>query len=98
MKVGKKFNKNDIGLIVKSKEKHISFSIKISVYLAGVIHKDRKEIRKNIQLKFIDSCRFMASSIAKLSSNLDDNQYKNLREFYTRDKVFWLMWCKCVYS
>ena len=81
MKEGKKFNKNDIGLIVKNNEKHISFDVKVNVNLAGVISKDSKEMRKNIQLRFIDSCRFMASSIDKLSSNLNDNQCKNLREF-----------------
>ena len=68
--LGKKFNKDDIGVIAENKEKYISFNVKINVRLAGVGNKDGKEVCKNIQLRFIDSCRFMASSLGKLASNL----------------------------
>ena len=61
--LGKKFNKSDIGVIAENKEKYISFNVKINVKLAGVKNKDRTEAHKNIQLRFIDSCRFMASSL-----------------------------------
>ena len=65
--------------------------------LAGVSNEDRKEVRKNIKLRFIDSCRFMASSLDKLASNLDDDQCKHLREFYKEEEVFRLMRRKGVY-
>ena len=68
--LGKKFNKDDIGVIAENKEKYISFNVKIKVKLAGVSNKDSKEVRKNIQLRFIDRCRFMASNLDKLASNL----------------------------
>ena len=61
--LGKKFNKDDIGVIAKNKEKYISFNVKINVKLAGVRDKDGKEVHKNIKLRFIDSFRFMASSL-----------------------------------
>ena len=39
----------------------------------------------------------MASSLDKLASNLDDDQCKNLREFYKEDEIFRLMRHKGVY-
>ena len=59
--LGNKFNKGDIGVITENREKYISLNVKINVKLAGVTNKDGKEVCKNIQLTFIDSCRFMAS-------------------------------------
>ena len=64
--LGKKFNKDDIGVIAENKEKYISFNIKINIKLAGVKHKDGTEVCKNIQLRFTDSFRVMASSLDKL--------------------------------
>ena len=68
--LGRRFNKNDIGVIAENKEKYISFNVKINVKLAGVKYKDGTEVCKNIQLRFIDSSRFMASNLDKLASNL----------------------------
>ena len=58
------------GLIKENKEKYISFNVKINVKLTGIKYKDDTEVCKNIQLSFIDSCRFMASSLDILASNL----------------------------
>ena len=68
--LGRKFDKDDIGVIAENKEKCISFNVKINVKLAGVKDKDGKEVYKNIKLGFIDSLRFMASSLNKLANNL----------------------------
>ena len=68
--LGRKFNKNSIRVIAENKEKCISFNVKIKVKLAGVRDEDGREVCENIQLRFIDSCRFMASSLDKLASNL----------------------------
>ena len=38
--------------------------------LAEVKYKDGTQVHKNIQLRFIDRCRVMASSLDKLASNL----------------------------
>ena len=68
--LGRRFNKNDIGAIAENKEKYISFNVKINVKSSGVKYKDGTQVHKNIQLRFIDSCRFMTSSLDKLASNL----------------------------
>ena len=68
--LGKRFNKDDIGVIAENKEKYVSFNVKINVKLAGARDKDDREVYKNIQLRFIDSFRFMVSSLDKLASNL----------------------------
>ena len=70
----KRFNKNNIGVIAENKEKYIRFNVKINVKLAGVSNKDGTGVCRNIQLRFIDSCRFMALGLDKLASNLDDDQ------------------------
>ena len=57
-------------LFAENKEKYISFNVMTNVKLTGVSNKDGKEVRKNIHLRFIDSCRFIASSLGKLASNL----------------------------
>ena len=64
--LGRRFNKNDIGVInyfiffiAENKEKYISFNVKINVKLGGVKYKDSTQLHKNIQLRFTDSCRFL---------------------------------------
>ena len=95
--LGKRFKKNDIGVITENKEKYISFNVKIHVRLAGVSNKDGTPLCKNIHLRFIDSCRFMVSGLDKLASNLDDDWCKHLREFYKEGEVFRLIRRKGVY-
>ena len=57
-----------------------------------MINKDSsKEVRKNIQLRFIDSCKSIVSSLDKLVFYLDGDQFKNLQEFFTGDEVSKLM-------
>ena len=40
----------------------------------------------------------MALGIVKLGSNLEDDQSKNLKEFYTEKKVFKLMMSQAVFN
>ena len=88
--LGRSFNKNNTGVIAENKEKYINFNVKINIKLAGVSNKDGIEVRKNIQLRFIDSCRFMASSLDKLASNLNDVSVSTLGSFKRKIKFLGL--------
>ena len=57
-----------IGVIAKNTEDYISFSIKVEV--DKYIDKDGKERPKEIELRFIDSIKFMSSSLDSLVNNL----------------------------
>ena len=82
--LGRKFNRDDIGVIAENKKKYISFSVPILVKL-GITDKNGKAVVKKVKLRFIDSCRFMPSSLDKLAKNLDDEQFENLRHFYQEE-------------
>ena len=55
-------------VIAKNKEHYISFSIKVVV--DKYIDKNGVEKDKEIELRFIDSLRFMSSSLDSLTTNL----------------------------
>ena len=57
-----------MGVIAKNKEDYITFSISVEVY--KYIDKDREERSKEIELRFIDSFKFMSSSLDSLINNL----------------------------
>ena len=69
----------------------------LNVNLVGVKYKDGTQVCESIQLRFRDSCRFMALGLDKLASNLDDDQCKHLRDFYKEEEAFKLMRRKSVY-
>ena len=57
-----------MGVIAKNKEDYITFSI--SVEVDEYIDKDGEERSKEIELRFIDSFKFMSSSLDSLINNL----------------------------
>ena len=74
--LGKKFDKGKIGGIAENKEKYISFTI--DVVVDRYLDKEGKEREKKIQLGFIASMRFMASSLDSLFYPVfwSHNEYK----------------------
>ena len=48
-------------------------------------------------MRFIDSCRFIASSLHKMASSFDDDRIKNLKVFYIGDEVLRLWDVKVYY-
>ena len=59
---------SEMGVIAKNKEDYISFSIKVPV--DKYIDKNGEEKDKLIELRFIDSFKFMSSSLDSLTKNL----------------------------
>ena len=47
----------------------------------------KEEINVNRELRFIDSLRFIASSLDKLSSNLKIDQFVNLKKYYSGNQL-----------
>ena len=58
---------SEMGVITKNKEDYISFSIKVPV--DSYIDKNGEEKDKLIELRFIDSFKFMSSSLESLTKN-----------------------------
>ena len=63
-----------MGVIVKNKEDYISFSIKVPV--EKYIDKNGEEKDKLIELRFIDSFKFVSSSLDSLTKNLVSSSKK----------------------
>ena len=63
-----------------NEEKYISFSREVVV--DKFVNKEGKEITVKRELRFLDSFRFMPSSLDALSKNLSKEQCKNIGEFY----------------
>ena len=59
---------SELGVIAKNKEDYISFSIKVPA--DSYIDKNGEEKDKLIELRFIDSFKFMSSSLDSLTKNL----------------------------
>ena len=68
MEVIAKNKEDDMEVIAKNKEDYISFSIKVPV--DSYIDRNGEEKDKLIELRFIDSFKFMSSSLDSLTKNL----------------------------
>ena len=53
--------------------------------------KEEKEVNVKRELRFIDSLRFVASSLNKLSSNLKIDQFVNLKKYYSGNQLSLLL-------
>ena len=84
--LGKKFDTGKIGVISENKEKYISFNVD------GVVDShidDSGEVKtKKIQLRFIDSFRFMASSLDSLRSNLVETNEIFCKKCISRKRLY----------
>src|SRR5271156_816226 len=74
-------NGEKINCIPTNEEKYISFSREVIV--DKFVNEEGEEKLVKRELRFIDSFRFMASSLDALSKNLHKDQCKNLKKFYS---------------
>ena len=89
--------KGDIRCIPQNEEKYISFTKEITVDTFVDENGEKKEVKR--ELRFIDSFKFMATSLDKLVTNLASSskeKFKDTRKFFTSNQ-FELMLRKGVY-
>ena len=55
------------------------------------MNEEGKEVNVKRELRFIDSLRFMASSLDKLSGNLKIDQFVNLKKYYSGNQLSLLL-------
>ncbi|CAH1099545.1 unnamed protein product [Psylliodes chrysocephalus] len=85
--------KESVSAIAQTKEKYISFSKSILVNKSN-----NPKVRDTfIKLRFVDSFRFLAKSLDKLSETLESNQCNEVRKYFPNDQQFNLMRCKGVF-
>ena len=75
-----------MGVIAKNTEDYISFSIKVEV--DKYVDKNGEEKYKEIELRFIDSFKFMSSSLDSLVNNLakGDHKFWGFEEYSDKQK------------
>ena len=87
------YSEGDISCIANNDEKYISFSKQITVgtYKKRMMNKegDFYSVEKPIHhtIRFIDSFRFMSTSLSKLVNNLPKTAFQNVGKYYTREKL-----------
>ena len=75
-----------IKCIPNNEERYISLSKNIKVY-SYTDKETRDDGYINHEMRFLDSFKFMASSLDKLSSKLDKEQFTNLNSMYKGDQL-----------
>ena len=79
----------DISCIPNNEENYISFTKQVIV--DKFVNKEGRKVNMKRELRFIDSLRFMASSLDKLSSNLKIDQFVNLKKYYSGNQLSLLL-------
>ena len=82
-------SEGDIFCIRNNEENYISFTMQITV--DKFVNIERKEVNVKRELRFIDSLRFIASSLDKLSHNRKIDQFVNLKKYYSDNQLSLLL-------
>ncbi|XP_071057012.1 uncharacterized protein [Onthophagus taurus] len=84
-----------LDVLPNNKEKYISFSKR--VFVDKLINEDKTVENIFLKLRFVDSFRFMASSLDSLAGNLEINDFINIRKFFPHPEHFKLLTKKGVF-
>ena len=79
------FSEGNIDCIPNNEEKYISFTQKIQV--GSYTNKQGETKPLNHAIRFIDSFKFMATSLDKLVNNLTKDAFNNVKRYYAEDKL-----------
>ena len=79
------FDSHFIDCIPNNEERYISFTKRIQVDSYMCKKGETKPLHH--QIRFIDSFKFMATSLDKLVNNLPKDDFNNLKRYYTGDKL-----------
>ena len=74
----KELAQNDeyLDVIAQNKERYISFTK--NILIDNVQDRKNKQKKVFLKLRFLDSYRFMASSLAEINGNLKDEQFREV--------------------
>ncbi|XP_023310398.1 uncharacterized protein LOC111691573 [Anoplophora glabripennis] len=88
-------NKDKIDVIAQSKEKYISFTKHL--YMCDYVGNDGKTKKAYLKMRFIDSFRFLSTSLENLAANLNDSQFEEIVKYFPDQERFNLIRQKCVF-
>ena len=79
------YTPGNIDCIPNNEEKYISFTKNIEV--GWYLNKKKDFLPVNWKIRFIDSFKFMSTSLDRLVGNLPEEAFTNLEKYYTSDKL-----------
>ncbi|XP_071055733.1 uncharacterized protein [Onthophagus taurus] len=89
------FTSDQIKHLFNNKEKYIGFSKR--VFVDKLINEDKIVENIFLKLRFVDSFRFMVSSLDTLAGNLEINDFINIRKFFPHPEHFKLLTKKGIF-
>ena len=82
-------SETDISCISNNEENYISFTKQVIVH--KFVNEEGKAVNVKRELRFIDSLRFMASSLDKLSTNMKIDKFVYLKKYYSGNQLCLLL-------